>query len=162
MLRCGLDALLASCRATTLKTALLEHLLPQLGGELRAKLLADAQQAVLGQVSDKLWEYASEAPTQVTSDAARITHWQYCRCSIFWTGSRLLPGVAHKQKQQSGSEHQLDRRGPLLLYAGMQMTAQQSRVCHLSTGWVTQQWSKKLKRSHRMRRQYCVLEMTCA
>ena len=82
MLRCGLDTLLASCRATTLKTALLEHLLPQLGGELRAKLLADAQQAVLGQVSDKLWEYASEAPTQVKSDAACSTHWHCCKCSI--------------------------------------------------------------------------------
>ena len=72
MLCCGLDALHASCRATTLKTALLEQLLPQLGGELRAKLLSDAQQVVLLQVSDKLWEYASEAPTQVNSDAALI------------------------------------------------------------------------------------------
>ena len=82
MLRCGLDALLASCRATTLKTALLEHLLPQLGGELRAKLLADAQQVVLQQVSDKLWEYASEAPTQVQSDAACSTHWQRCKAAV--------------------------------------------------------------------------------
>ena len=61
MLRCGLDALHASCRATTLKTALLEHLLPQLGGELRAKLLADAQQVVLQQVLDKLWASCSTA-----------------------------------------------------------------------------------------------------
>ena len=100
VLRCGLDALLASCRATTLKTALLEHLLPQLGGELRAKLLADAQQAVLGQVSDKLWEYASEAPTQVQPDAARITHCQCCKYSMSLdrqetlAGHRLQPAIA--------------------------------------------------------------------
>ena len=124
MLRCGTDALVASCRATTLKTALLEHLLPQLGGELRAKLLADAQQAVLGQVSDKLWEYASEAPTQVASDAARITHWHCCKCSILWTGRRLKLGIVCNLQQHFGIEQPRHGRGPLLLCAGNQMTAE--------------------------------------
>ena len=43
----------------------MERLLPSFAVELRSKLLADAQDAVLLQVSDKLWDWASQAPTQV-------------------------------------------------------------------------------------------------
>ena len=53
------------CRADTLRRAIVDRLLPSFMVELRAKLLADAQDAVLSQVSDKLWDWASQAPTQV-------------------------------------------------------------------------------------------------
>lgn len=43
----------------------MDRLLPSFMVELRAKLLADAQEAVLSQVSDKLWDWASQAPPQV-------------------------------------------------------------------------------------------------
>ena len=54
------------CRADTLRRAIMERLLPSFAVELRSKLLAEAQEAVLLQVSDKLWDWASQAPTQVS------------------------------------------------------------------------------------------------
>lgn len=62
----------------------MERLLPSFAVELRSKLLADAQDAVLRQVSDKLWDWASQAPTQVRPcpDCSMNT--------LFWS-TRLTP-----------------------------------------------------------------------
>ena len=51
----------------------MERLLPSFAVELRSKLLADAQDAVLLKVSDKLWDWASQAPTQVRPGTASLT-----------------------------------------------------------------------------------------
>ena len=51
----------------------MERLLPSFAVELRGKLLADAQEAVLLQVSDKLWDWASHAPTQVRPRISHLT-----------------------------------------------------------------------------------------
>lgn len=45
----------------------MDRLLPAFAVELRARLLAEARDAVLLKVSDKLWDWASQAPTQVSS-----------------------------------------------------------------------------------------------
>lgn len=54
------------CRADTLRKAIMDKLLPSFAAELRSKLIAEAQEAVLQEVSDKLWDWASQAPTQVS------------------------------------------------------------------------------------------------
>jgi hypothetical protein len=45
----------------------MERLLPAFSVELRSKLLSEARDAVLHSVSDRLWEWASQAPHQVSS-----------------------------------------------------------------------------------------------
>jgi transcriptional accessory protein Tex/SPT6 len=51
-------------RMAILQEALQQRLLPAFALELRARMLADARHAALHRVADKLWDYASRAPTQ--------------------------------------------------------------------------------------------------
>lgn len=55
------------CRESTVRKAIMERLLPAFSVELRTKLLSEARDAVLHSVSDRLWDWASQAPHQVSS-----------------------------------------------------------------------------------------------
>ncbi len=71
----------------------MERLLPSFAVELRSKLLAEAQDAVLLQVSDKLWDWASQAPTQVRPctnplSASMLSELVYC---LGWSTSLTTP-----------------------------------------------------------------------
>jgi len=48
------------------REAIVDRLLPAFAQELRMKMLADAREVALLQVSDKLWSWARRAPFQVS------------------------------------------------------------------------------------------------
>lgn len=54
-------------RENVLSDAVKKHIIPALERELRVRLVADGREALLRQMSDKLWKYATQAPLKVES-----------------------------------------------------------------------------------------------